>query len=81
MADRGVAGAILGLPRSAKRVITASVDAVAIPTALWAALALKSETLTPPLEHTHSYFLVAVVSALLFFSILGLYRAVTRFVG
>ena len=81
VAERGVAGVILGLPRSAKRVITASVDAVAIPTALWAALALKSETLTPPLEHTHAYFLVAVVSALLFFSILGLYRAVTRFVG
>ena len=80
-AERGVAGAVLALPRSVKRLITVSVDAVAIPTALWAALALKSNTLTPSLEHTHSYFLVAIVSTLLFFSILGLYRAVTRFFG
>ena len=79
--ERGVAGAVLALPRSVKRLITVSVDAVAIPTALWAALALKSNTLTPSLEHTHSYFLVAIVSTLLFFSILGLYRAVTRFFG
>src|SRR5580704_3829591 len=80
-AEGGVTVAILALPRAAKRLIMAAADAVAIPTALWAAIALKSDTLTPSLERTFAYFLVAVVSALLFFSILGLYRAVTRFVG
>jgi FlaA1/EpsC-like NDP-sugar epimerase len=77
----GVAAAILALPREAKRVIMGSADAVAIPTALWAALALKFDTLSPSLERTYAYFLVAIGSALLFFSLLGLYRAVTRFVG
>jgi len=59
----------------------ATADAVAIPTALWAALALKFDRLDPALERTLAYFLVAVASALLFFSMFGLYRAVIRFVG
>lgn len=56
-------------------------DAVAIPAALWAALALKFDRLDPALDHTLAYFLVATASGLLFFSLLGLYRAVIRFVG
>ena len=59
----------------------ATADAVAIPTALWAALALKFDRLDPALDRTFAYFLVAVASALLFFSVFGLYRAVIRFVG
>jgi FlaA1/EpsC-like NDP-sugar epimerase len=73
--------AILGLPRETKRVIIACADAVAIPTALWAALALKFDLLTPAFDRTYLYYLVAVASALFFFSVLGLYRAVIRFVG
>jgi len=46
--------------------IMATADAVAIPTALWAALALKFDRLDPALERTLAYFLVAVASALLF---------------
>src|SRR6202140_5847635 len=75
------AAAILALPRETKRLIMATADAVAIPTALWAALALKFDRLDPALERTLAYFLVAVASALLFFSALGLYRAVIRFMG
>jgi FlaA1/EpsC-like NDP-sugar epimerase len=56
-------------------------DAVAIPTALWAALALKFDRLDPSLERTFAYFLVAVASALFFFSVFGLYRTVVRFLG
>jgi len=74
-------GAILALPREAKRVIIACADAVAIPTALWAAFALKFDTLMPSLDRTLVYFPVAIASALFFFSVLGLYRAVIRFVG
>ncbi len=59
----------------------ATADAIAIPTALWAALALKFDRLDPSLDRTFAYFLVAVGSALLFFAVFGLYRAVIRFMG
>src|SRR2546421_4992107 len=75
------AKAILALPRGTKRLIMATTDAVAIPTALWAALVLKFDRLDPVLDRTFAYFLVAVASALFFFSVFGLYRAVIRFVG
>ncbi len=79
--SKSVTAGILALPRAAKRLIMVGADALAIPTALWAALALKFDALSPSLERTYAYFLVAIGSALLFFSVLGLYRAVTRFVG
>ena len=75
------AAAILALPRETKRLVMATADAVAIPTALWAALALKFDRLDPALDRTLAYFLVAIASALFFFSVFGLYRAVIRFVG
>jgi FlaA1/EpsC-like NDP-sugar epimerase len=75
------AEAILALPRQTKRFIMVCADAVAIPTALWAALALKFDRLDPALERTFAYFLVAIASALFFFAVFGLYRAVIRFVG
>jgi FlaA1/EpsC-like NDP-sugar epimerase len=73
--------AVLALPREAKRIIMAVADAIAIPTALWAALALKFDSLNPSPDRTFAYFIVALISALFFFSVLGLYRAVIRFVG
>lgn len=73
--------AILALPRETKRLIMVIADLVAIPTALWAALALKFDTLDPQIQRTFAYFLVATGSALLVFSVLGLYRAVVRFMG
>ena len=76
-----VVTAILALPRTAKRVIMALADAVAIPTALWAALALKFDRVDPLLDRTFAYFGVALASALFFFWLFGLYRAVIRFMG
>jgi len=75
------AAAILALPRETKRLIMVIADAVAIPIALWAALALKFDRLDPSLDRTLAYFLVAVASAVFFFSVFGLYRAVIRFMG
>ena len=75
------AEAILALPRETKRLIMVTADAIAIPTALWAALALKFDTLDPEIQRTFAYFLVALASALLVFSAFGLYRAVIRFMG
>jgi FlaA1/EpsC-like NDP-sugar epimerase len=77
----GAAAAVLALPRETKRLIMAAADAVAIPTALWAALALKFDRLDPSLDRTFAYFVVAVGSALFFFWVFGLYRAVIRFMG
>src|SRR5262249_14105071 len=76
-----VAQGVLSLPRGTKRLVMASADAVAIPTALWAALALKFDRLDPALDRTYAYFLVAVASALFFFAAFGLSRAVVRFMG
>ena len=76
-----LAEAVLALPRETKRLIMATADAVAIPTALWAALALKFDRLDPALDRTFAYFLVAIGSALFFFAVFGLYRAVIRFLG
>src|SRR5580658_7340392 len=82
-ASRGnsAAAAILALPRPTKRLIMVSADAVAIPTALWVALALKFDRLDPALDRTYAYFAVALASALFFFWAFGLYRAVIRFMG
>jgi hypothetical protein len=73
--------AILALPRPTKRLTMVVADAVAIPTALWAALVLKFDRLDPVLDRTFAYFLVAIASALSFFSVFALYRAVIRFMG
>jgi FlaA1/EpsC-like NDP-sugar epimerase len=75
------AEALLALPRQQKRLIMLLADAVAIPLALWAALILKFDRFDPYLERTAAYFLVAVGASLVIFSMLGLYRAVIRFMG
>jgi FlaA1/EpsC-like NDP-sugar epimerase len=75
------AEALLALPRQQKRLIMLLADAVAIPLALWAALILKFDRFDPNLERTAAYFLVAVGASLVIFSMLGLYRAVIRFMG
>jgi FlaA1/EpsC-like NDP-sugar epimerase len=75
------ADSILRLSRPTKRVITLAADSVAIPLALWAALVLKFEDFSPPLQGRSTLFIVAVVSALAAFSALGLYRAIVRFMG
>jgi FlaA1/EpsC-like NDP-sugar epimerase len=75
------AEAILALPRQQKRLIMVVADAIAIPVALWAALILKFDRIDPFLERTAAYFLVALSASLVIFSMLGLYRAVIRFMG
>src|SRR5262249_5073851 len=75
------AQAILALPRQQKRLIMLLADAIAIPLSLWAALVLKFDRLDPVLERTAAYFLVAISTSLVIFSMLGLYRAVIRFMG
>jgi FlaA1/EpsC-like NDP-sugar epimerase len=56
-------------------------DAVALPLALWAALLLKFDRLDFSLADHWDLFLVGAGAAILIFSILGLYRAIIRFIG
>ncbi len=76
-----VTAIVLALPRKTKRLIMATADAVAIATALWAALALKFDRIDPFLDRTLAYFVIAVSSAMFFFFVFGLYRAIIRFMG
>jgi FlaA1/EpsC-like NDP-sugar epimerase len=75
-----IATALLSLPRPTKRLIMVIADAVALPAILWAALALKYGD--PLLPVTHSdLFVVATAAAVVIFALLGLYRAIIRFIG
>lgn len=76
-----LAEALIGLPRSTKRAIMLVADAIAIPMALWLAVALKFDDPFPPAVRHESNLVVAAGSALVIFSLVGLYRAVIRFMG
>lgn len=74
-----VADTFFALPRPAKRLIMIGSDAIMLPLALWGALALKS-------GHDISFghrdlFVVAAAAAIGIFALLGLYRAIIRFIG
>jgi FlaA1/EpsC-like NDP-sugar epimerase len=76
-----VSGALFSLSRRTKRLIMVGADAVALPLALWAALLLKFDRLNFSLADHWDLFLVAASAAIVIFSILGLYRAIIRFIG
>jgi FlaA1/EpsC-like NDP-sugar epimerase len=74
-------GKLFALSRRTKRLIMIGADAIALPVALLAALLLKFDRLEfSPTDHW-DLFLVGTVAAILIFSILGLYRAIIRFIG
>ncbi len=77
----GWAKAATALPRTAKRWIMVVADVLMIPAALWCAFALKYDTLTPPASETAGLFVVALLASIPVFSMLGLYRAIVRFLG
>ncbi len=56
-------------------------DSIVLPLALWAALMLKFDRLDFTLSEHWDLFLVGTGAAILIFSILGLYRAIIRFIG
>jgi FlaA1/EpsC-like NDP-sugar epimerase len=74
-------GALFSLSRRTKRLIMVGADSVALPLALWAALLLKFDRLEFSLTDHWDLFLVGTGAAILIFSILGLYRAIIRFIG
>jgi len=74
-------GALFSLSRRTKRLIMVGADSIALPLALWAALMLKFDRLDFTLTEHWDLFLVGTGAAILIFSILGLYRAIIRFIG
>ena len=76
-----MSGAIFSLSRRTKRLIMISADAVMLPAALWAALVLKFDRLSFSLADHWDLFFIGTAAAILIFSILGLYRAIIRFIG
>jgi FlaA1/EpsC-like NDP-sugar epimerase len=76
-----LAGALFSLSRRNKRLIMIGADAIMLPLALWAALLLKFDRLDFSLTDHWDLFLIGAGAAILIFSILGLYRAIIRFIG
>jgi FlaA1/EpsC-like NDP-sugar epimerase len=76
-----LANSLLALPRGAKRLVMVAADAVMLPLALWAALILKFDRTSFSLAEYGDLFFVATISALVIFAVLGLYRAIIRFMG
>ena len=76
-----ISSALFSLSRRTKRLIMISADAIMLPAALWAALVLKFDRLSFSLAEHWDLFLVGAGAAILIFSILGLYRAIIRFIG
>jgi len=71
----------LSRPRPVKRLITVSVDYLAVMLALWLAFSLRLSTFYMPPQQQWWLFLLAPVLAIPIFVRLGLYRAVIRYIG
>lgn len=72
---------VLESPRRVKQAIVAVADVIFTSAALWLALALKYESLVPPVDDLPLLLAFACVSALPVFIKFGLYRAVVRYFG
>mgnify|MGYP001194591895 CR=1 FL=1 len=74
---------LLRLPRRYKRVLQVAADVVLVWAALWLAFLIRLEAVGPiePFGGHAWLFLLAPVVTLPFFVVLGLYRAVLRYVG
>ena len=71
----------LGLPRTAKQALAVLLDISLCGLALWAAFALRLETLFPPVQAMPLAAAIGVAVAIPIFVLLGLYRAVFRYSG
>ncbi len=72
---------MLGWPRAAKRLMMVTADLVVVPAALWAAFALKFDSLSEGFERNVYFYIGVAASSTLIFAASGLYRAVVRYIG
>jgi FlaA1/EpsC-like NDP-sugar epimerase len=69
------------LPRRRKQAVAVLADAVALPLALWSAIALRLGELNPDVAHFWPAFVVSSLVCVPVFGALGLYRHVVRHMG
>jgi FlaA1/EpsC-like NDP-sugar epimerase len=69
------------LPRRRKQAIAVIVDAIALPLALWSAIALRLGEINPEVAHFWPAFVVSSLVCVPVFGALGLYRHVVRHMG
>jgi FlaA1/EpsC-like NDP-sugar epimerase len=74
------ADSLLKLPRPAKRLIMLGADVVMLPIAFWIALVLQFDEFVAPSAY-RAPLLCALICGVALFSVLGLYRAVVRFMS
>ena len=74
------ADSLLKLPRPTKRLIMIGADVVMLPIAFWIALVLQFDEFVAPSSY-RAPLLCAVICGVALFSVLGLYRAVVRFMS
>jgi FlaA1/EpsC-like NDP-sugar epimerase len=72
---------LLGWPRQTKRLLMLLADIVVVPAALWAAFALKFDSLSEGFEQNLLFYFGVAATGTLIFAGSGLYRAVVRFIG
>lgn len=78
----GIREQLLSLSRIHKRVFMVAFDALAIPFALWSAFYIRlDELLSPEFVSVFTFLPLFIISSLFVFMRLGLYHAITRFIG
>lgn len=76
-----IVGTIIGLPRPIKRAAMIATDLLIVPIALWAAVAVRSDSLSASTGiRPWMYVMVATTTAAVF-AALGFYRSVVRLIG
>lgn len=73
--------ALLGWPRAAKRLLMIVADLIVVPAALWAAFALKFDSLSEGFERNPFFYIGVAAASTMVFAGIGLYRAVVRYIG
>lgn len=79
--NSSIVGTIIGLPRSVKRVAMVATDLLIVPAALWAAFAMRSDSLDAAAGVRAWMYLAVAATATMTFAALGLYRSVVRHIG
>lgn len=72
---------LLSLSRKSKRIFMVVFDIVAIPASLWIALVVRTGDIEPYTEHLKFVLPITLVTTLIVFAYMGVYKAVLRFVG
>jgi FlaA1/EpsC-like NDP-sugar epimerase len=69
------------LPRSQKRLLMISADSLGIPAMLWLATSLRFGSIQDPLGGSEWVYVTALLTSVVIFVRMGLYRAVIRYLG